>query len=326
LVTLSSGADQAGDRLSLQRTIAEKISCTGVGLHSGQTVGLVLCPAEPDTGVCFVRREGDRVVEIPARADFVSSTANATTLERDGLTVETVEHLLAALAGLGVDNVRVEVDGAEIPVMDGSAESFAYLVEAVGLRQQATPRRLLVVKKSVSVTDGLRTARIDPAHRGFGLDSVINYSINYAIDFAHPAIGRQVLELADLTPALFRSELARARTFGFLDQVDALREAGLARGASLENTVVLDDEGVMNEPGLRWPDEFVRHKVLDLVGDLALLGYPLRASVQVERGGHALHRALVEALLADRSAWQLVRSAPQRLVSSGAPAEYLSPI
>ena len=299
-----------------QQTIAEKIACTGIGLHSGEPVELTLSPALADTGVVFVRRQGQTAVEIPAREEFVSSTANATTLSRDGATVATVEHLLAALRARGVDNVRVEVDGPEIPAMDGSAAAFDYLIRTSGLFVQPRPRSVLTVRRPVSYADGLHSIRIEPARV---------FRISYAVDFAHPAIGRQELEIEDLTAACFEKELACARTFGFLDEVDALRRVGLARGASLKNTVVLDDSGVMNEGGLRWPDEFVRHKVLDLLGDLALIGHPIRGHVRVERGGHSIHRALLRELREHPEAWKLIeQEAPPS--PSGVPAEYISPI
>ena len=280
-----------------QRTIAEKIACRGLGLHSGEPVGFRLLPAAPGTGVVFVCCNAGTETEIPARDEFVSASANATSLAKDGASVMTVEHLLAVLSARGVDNVRVEVDGPEIPAMDGSAASFDGLLRDVGCCVQAGSRRFLEVRRPVGYSDGARSIRIEPA-LGFG--------ISYAVDFTHPAIGRQALEIDDLTPVRFETEIARARTFGFLDQVEALRRAGLARGACLENTVVLDASGVMNEGGLRWPDEFVRHKVLDLVGDLALLGCPVRGHVRVERGGHAIHHALLRTLREQPEAWTLV--------------------
>ncbi len=301
------------DPLASQRSIADEVRFTGIGLHSGETIRLALLPAAPDTGIVFVRRSGDRSVEIPARSDFVTATRNATTLARDGLQISTVEHLLAALRGLGVDNLRVEVDGPELPVMDGSAAPFAAMIRTAGLAEQPVSRRVLEVRRVVSCCDGERSIRIEPGPRGLEL--------HYAVDFAHPAIGRQEFALAELTPAAFETELAPARTFGFLSDVDALRAAGLARGASLDNTIVLDDRGVMNPGGLRFADEFVRHKLLDLVGDLALLGAPLQARVRVERGGHGLHRAAVDALLADADAWRLVPVSPGgRARGPGAPS------
>jgi UDP-3-O-[3-hydroxymyristoyl] N-acetylglucosamine deacetylase len=248
--------------------------------------------------VVFVCHRGHDLVEIPARPEFVSSTANATTLSKDGASVSTVEHLLATLRCLGVDNVRVEVEGPEVPVMDGSAAYFDDLLRTVGSVAQSEPRRALVLKKPLVVADGSQSIRIEPAD---------TLCVSYALDFEHPAIGRQEHEIRDLTARVFQSELAGARTFGFLDEVDSLRRAGLAGGASLENTVVLDDTGVMNPDGLRWPNEFVRHKVLDLLGDLALTGHPIRGHIRVERGGHALHHKLLAELQAKPDAWQLER-------------------
>lgn len=302
--------------MTKQRTIAEKITCTGIGLHSGEPVELTMAPAQVGTGIVFACRRGDALVEIPARPENVASTRNATTLAAKGASIGTVEHLLAALRCRGVDNVRIEVNGPEIPAMDGSAASFDYLIRTAGLFTQREARPVLVVRRPISYTDGLRSIQIRPAR-------VLR--ISYRVEFEHPAIGRQELEVPALTPAFFEKQLARARTFGFLDQLDALREAGLARGASLANTVVLDDAGVMNEGGLRWPDEFVRHKVLDLIGDLALLGHPVRGHVTVERGGHALHRALVEALRAHPEAWKLVVDDVDPR-PGGVPPEYVSPI
>jgi UDP-3-O-[3-hydroxymyristoyl] N-acetylglucosamine deacetylase len=302
--------------LAKQRTIAEKVTCTGIGLHSGAPVGLTLRPAAVDTGVVFVCRGASDVVEIPALAEFVSSTANATSLSRHGARVATVEHLLATLRCLGIDNVRVEVDGPEIPVMDGSAASFVYWVQTAGATVQAAPRRVVVVKAPVSYTDGKRSIRIEPSR-------VLR--VSYAIDFEHPAIGRQQIELRDVTAKVFEKEISRARTFGFEKDYEALKRAGLAGGASLDNTVVIDDDGVMNPAGLRAPDEFVRHKVLDLLGDLALMGHPIRGHVRVERGGHSLHQALIEQLRAKPKAWKLVADDVPKS-PGGVPAEFVSPI
>jgi UDP-3-O-[3-hydroxymyristoyl] N-acetylglucosamine deacetylase len=271
-----------------QRTIAEKISCTGIGLHSGAPVQLTLHPARLDTGIVFVRNDGARTVEIPARADQVGSTQLATTLGRGTATVGTVEHLLAAIYGLGIDNIRIELDGPEVPVMDGSSASFVFLIRAAGVFEQRGLRSVLRVKRTVEVRDGERVARVEPA-RGF--------RISYAIDFQHPAIGRQSLENFELREGSFERELGRARTFGFLHEVQALWRAGLGRGGSLDNTIVLDESRVLNPEGLRMPDEFVRHKALDLLGDFALLGMPLEGHVHVVRGGHSLHQKLMNALL-----------------------------
>lgn len=279
-----------------QQTIAEKVSCTGIGLHSGAPVQLTLLPARAGTGIVIVRNDRGRSVEIPARAGAVHSTAFATTLGSGEDTVGTVEHLLAALYGLGIDNVRVVVEGPELPVMDGSAASFVYLVRSAGIFVQRAPRHVLRFRKPIEVRDGERWIRVEPSRR---------FRVSYTIDFEHPAIRRQHLELVDEDPGYFEREIAGARTFGFLREVRALWDAGLAKGGSLENTVVLDDAQVVNPEGLRWPDEFVRHKALDLLGDLALLGTRIQGHVRVERGGHSLHLGLVAAILANPDAWRL---------------------
>ncbi len=280
-----------------QRTIAEKISCTGIGLHSGTPVQLTLHPARRDTGVVFVRSDGSRMIEVPARVAQVGSTQLATTLGTGAEAFGTVEHLLAAIYGLGIDNIRVEMDGPEVPVMDGSAASFVFLLRAAGLFEQGGPRRVLRVRHPIEVRDGDRFARVEP---GRGL------RISYHIDFQHPAIGRQTLDGFELSEGRFERELCRARTFGFLHEVQALWRAGLARGGSLDNTIVLDEHRVLNPEGLRMPDEFVRHKTLDLLGDLALLGMPLEGYVRMVRGGHALHQKLMDALLATPGAVEIV--------------------
>lgn len=295
-----------------QRTIAEKISCTGIGLHSGQPVEVTLHPARIDSGIRFVRNVRGRSVAIPAMADAVSATTYATTLGHGGTSVGTVEHLMAALYGLGVDNVRIEVDGPEIPIMDGSAASFVFLVRSAGIYEQAAPRRVLRVKRPVEVKMGERSIRLEPA-RGLSVDC--------EIDFAHPAIGRQRYAGFELTPERFEQEICRARTFGFLHEVQALWRAGLARGGSLENTIVLDEQKVMNPEGLRMPDEFVRHKVLDLLGDLALVGFQLQGHVHVVRGGHALHQRAITTLLADPSAYEITGKVRRPSLAAGAALE-----
>ncbi len=286
--------------MNQQRTIAEKVSCTGLGLHSGLPLQLTLRPARANSGIVFVRRDCDSPVEIPAHSSAVSSTSHATTLASEGdrsIRVMTVEHLLAALYALGIDNLCIEVDGPEVPVMDGSASSFVHLIRCAGFFVQHEPRALLMIRRKVEVVDGDRRISIEPARA---------FCISYAVDFDHPAIGRQELTLPRLDAESFERELSRARTFGFLHEVSALLRAGLARGGSLENTVVLDDEGVLNTSGLRWPDEFVRHKMLDLLGDLSLLGLPIRGHVVVEKGGHALHQMLVRKILRCTDSWRIL--------------------
>ena len=292
-------ADASGrGRFALyQQTIAEKVSCTGIGLHSGAPVQLTLHPARADSGVVFVRTDCGNPVEIPARSHEVSSTALATTLGHGEASVGTVEHLMSALYGLGVDNVLVEIDGPELPVMDGSAAPFVYLLRSAGLFTQREPRRVLRVRRKIEIVDGERSISIEPAK---------DFRVSYAVDFEHAAIRRQQLTIAPLDADSFEREISAARTFGFLHEVEALWKAGFARGGSLENTVVLDDRKVVNPEGLRWDDEFVRHKVLDLFGDLALIGMPVQGHVRAERGGHALHQRLVAAILAEPDAWTVV--------------------
>jgi UDP-3-O-[3-hydroxymyristoyl] N-acetylglucosamine deacetylase len=286
-----------------QRTVAEKVSCTGVGLHTGLQLALTLHPARANSGIVFVRRDGPVPVEIPARPSSVHSTLHATTLAspRDAsVRVTTVEHVLSALYAMGIDNARIELDGPEVPALDGSAAGFVDLVRSAGVYIQKEPRALLSIRRPVEVRDGDRSIRIEPSDR---------LRIHYAVDFDHPVIAHQELVLPRVDERIFVRELSRARTFGFLHEVSALLRAGLARGGSLENTVVLDEEVVLNAEGLRWPDEFVRHKIVDLLGDLALLGIPIQGFVSVERGGHALHQMLVQELLRDTDAWTILGDA-----------------
>ena len=285
----------------MQRTISEKATCTGIGLHSGASTHLSLYPARPGSGVVFVRTDLANAPEIPARRSALASTRFATTLGRGASgadTVGTVEHLLSAIAALGYDNLRIEVDGPEIPVMDGSAAPFVALLREAGAFDQHVARRQIRLRKPIVLRDGDRLIRVSPADV---------FSVAYFVEYPHPAIGKQRIELA-IDAASFEREIARARTFGFLHEVEALWRGGLARGGNLDNTVVLDERRVLNPSGLRFADEFVRHKVLDLIGDLALLGMPLLAHVEVERGGHALHQALVERILAMPEAWTVETS------------------
>lgn len=278
-----------------QRTLARPVTCRGVGVHSGRPARLTLLPAEPGTGVVFVRADLPGRPAIPARASHVVETTLATTLGLGDVRVSTVEHLLAALLALGFDNAIVEVNGPEVPIMDGSAAPFVKLLTAAGRLALAAPRAALVVDRAVEVRDSGRAIAVEPASR---------LEISYEIGFDHPAVPLQTLSLA-VDPERFAADLAPARTFGFLAEVEALKARGLARGGSLENAVVIGADRVLNPEGLRFPDEFVRHKALDLVGDLALLGMPLRGRVAVARGGHRLHTLLVKALLEDPSAWHL---------------------
>lgn len=279
-----------------QRTLAQPVSCQGVGVHSGAMVRLTLRPAPAEHGIVFVRTDVERPVAIAAVAENVVDTAMATTLGREGQRVGTVEHLLAALVALGVDNVRVEVGGPEVPVMDGSSAPFAALIASAGLREQEAVRQVLVIRKPVTVGEGDKYATLAPAPR---------LRISCAIEFRHPAIGSQALEV-ELNERTFERELAPARTFGFLRDVERLQALGLARGGSLHNAIVLDDTSILNPEGLRFADEFVRHKILDALGDVSLLGRPVAGHLQAMKTGHALNHKLVQKVLADPSCYELV--------------------
>lgn len=276
-----------------QRTLKHPIRCSGIGLHSGHKVGLWLRPAPVDAGIVFHRLHGDAVTEIPARSEFVTDTRMCTTLGRDGVYIGTVEHLLSALAGLGIDNAIIEVDGPEVPIMDGSSAPFVFLIQCAGIREQSAAKKVIRVLKKVTVQDGNRECSLHPA-RGF--------KISYLLDYDHPLL-RQRKAHIDFSTQAYTREVARARTFGFLHEIEALQKAGLALGGSLENAIVLDAFRVVNEGGLRYEDECVRHKILDTVGDLSLAGLPVVGAFVGERTGHDMNHRLVSALLADVSAW-----------------------
>jgi UDP-3-O-[3-hydroxymyristoyl] N-acetylglucosamine deacetylase len=276
-----------------RRTLRREVACTGIGLHSGRPVRLRLRPAPAEHGIRFVRT--DVGVEIPANLAHIGAQDHATTLQHDGVSIGTVEHLLASLCGLGVDDVVVEVDGPEVPVLDGSAAPFVILLHEAGLRPLAVPRLHLRVLQPVEVVHGSKVARLVPAE---------HFEIRYAIGFDHPLLRHQAFSVR-LSPRAFTEQLAPARTFGFLREVEMLRKNGLALGGSLENAVVIGETGVLNNK-LRFEDEFVRHKILDAVGDLALLGHPLLGRLEATKAGHALHAAVAKKLLATREAWTLV--------------------
>jgi UDP-3-O-[3-hydroxymyristoyl] N-acetylglucosamine deacetylase len=273
-----------------QHTIAGPGECAGVGLHGGAFARLRLLPADEDAGIAFVRHVDGRRIEIPARPEAVVATARATILAQGGACAATVEHLLAALFGLGIDNARAELDGPELPALDGSAAPWVELVRRAGIRAQRAPARVLRPARALERRDGERWIRAEP-HAGFALE--------VAIDYPHPAVGRQELAIEGFDPERFAREIAPARTFAFAEELADLRDAGLARGGSLDCAILVGPEGVANPEGLRFPDELVRHKALDLYGDLALLGARLEARIRVERGGHRLHHALVAALRAE---------------------------
>ncbi len=278
-----------------QRTVAKRVSCTGIGLHSGKPATLTLAPAAPDAGISFVRM--DLGIEIPARNEFVADTTLSTNLARGDARVQTVEHVMAALHGMGVDNCRVEVDGPEIPVLDGSAAPFVCLVREAGLQTQRPGRRWLVVEHAVEIRDGDKLARLEPAD---------GFSVSFTADFGHPLITNQAFRVT-LNDRVFEREVARARTFCFRRDIERMQAAGLAKGGSLENAIVVDEFSILNPEGLRFPDEFARHKVLDAVGDLALFGMPILGALTAVKSGHAMNQALVRRVLADAASHRVVR-------------------
>ncbi|HZS85258.1 MAG TPA: UDP-3-O-acyl-N-acetylglucosamine deacetylase [Stellaceae bacterium] len=278
-----------------QRTIKNAIHCRGVGLHSGIKTSLTLRPAAPDTGIVFQRIDpagGGALIAADWR-NVVESSLCTTLGNGEGISVGTVEHLMAALAGAEIDNIVVEIDGPEIPIMDGSAAPFLFLIECAGLAEQDAARRAIKLLKPVTVGDGTRSAGLLPDH---------GFSMSFEIDFPSKAVSRQDISLA-LDSESFKAELARARTFGFLQDLDRMRAAGLARGGSLDNAVVISGDAILNEGGLRYADEFVRHKLLDALGDLYLAGCPIIGHFYGMRSGHSLNRKLLEALFADPTAW-----------------------
>lgn len=282
-------------QLSKQTTLASPAETTGVGLHTAVPVTVRLLPAPPDTGYVF-RRVDLGGFEIPATVESVAHCSYATTLMRTGVMLSTVEHLLSALRGCGVDNAFIEVDNLEVPIMDGSAEAFAEMIESAGITEQPLARKALLVREKVSVDMGARRISVEPSD---------SYEIDCLIDFKHPLIGMQHRKLT-LDNGSFARDIASARTFGFVEEVEALRRASLIRGGSLDNAIVLTRDGMLNENGLRFPDEFVRHKILDIIGDLALLGMPILGRVVAERSGHLLHATLTSSLLKNRAAWEIV--------------------
>ena len=281
-----------------QRTLKSLIGASGVGLHTGQKVKMTLRPAPPDTGIVFRRIDLASPIDVPARAELVGDTRLASCLVRDGVRVSTVEHLMSALSGLGVDNAYVDLDAPELPIMDGSASPFVLLIQQAGIEEQAAPKRFLRVMRRVEVRNGDKWARLEP-YDGFKL--------SFSIDFRHPVIERSTQSVSvDFAETSYLKEIARARTFGFMHEVEELRESGLALGGGLDNAVVLDEHRVLNAEGLRFADEFIRHKLLDAIGDLYLLGKPLLGAFSAHKSGHALHNRLLRALLADQTAFETV--------------------
>jgi UDP-3-O-[3-hydroxymyristoyl] N-acetylglucosamine deacetylase len=289
-----------------QTTLRDQVTVAGIGVHSGSPATLTLHPAEADTGIVFLRCgvDGQSDRELSAHYRSVTATEFATVLgDHNGPAVSTTEHVLAALHGLGVDNAVVEVDGPEVPIMDGSAEPFVAAIDQVGIVTLPAARRCIQVLKPVRVTKGDSYGELRPHLRGLRIET--------EIEFDHPLIGRQIFAI-DVEPDLFRRELARARTFGFMRDVSKLWSAGYALGASFENTVVIAENRVLNPEGVRFPDEFVRHKAVDAIGDMALSGAPLLGAYRSVRGGHKLNHAVLTALMADRSAWTYVEMPESR--------------
>ncbi|RZA16558.1 MAG: UDP-3-O-acyl-N-acetylglucosamine deacetylase [Lysobacteraceae bacterium] len=281
-----------------QRTLKTLIRATGVGLHGGEKVFLTLRPAPVDTGIVFRRTDLDPVVEMPASAALVTETILCTGLSRDGAKVQTVEHLMSAFAGLGIDNAYVELTAPEIPIMDGSAGPFVFLLQSAGIAEQNAPKRFIRIRKPVEARDGDKVARFLP-HDGFRLD--------FTVKFDHPAIPDSLSRATvDFSTEAYIREVSRARTFGFMRDLEYMRERNLGLGGSMDNAIVLDEFRVVNEDGLRYADEFVRHKILDAVGDLYLAGHPIIGIYEGYKSGHALNNALVRTLLGQADAWEEV--------------------
>ncbi len=274
-----------------QRTLDHAIRCSGIGLHSGKKVDLVLHPAEVDTGIVFVR--SDLNIEIKGHVSSVVDTRLCTTIGNGEASIATVEHIMSALAGLGIDNARIEVNGPEVPVMDGSASPFIFLIQCAGIVEQNKAKKVLRIKKRMSIEDGDKSCALYPAS---------GFRVSYHLDYAHPLLSNCKVSF-DFSRQGYAREVSRARTFGFIHEVEALQKAGLALGGSMDNAVVLDKYGVLNEGGLRYADECARHKVLDTVGDLFLIGYPIVGAFEGEKSGHAMNSQLVQAVLADETAW-----------------------
>jgi UDP-3-O-[3-hydroxymyristoyl] N-acetylglucosamine deacetylase len=297
-----------------QRTLKTVVGTTGIGLHTGAKIELTLRPAAPDTGIIFRRVDLDTPVEIKATPSNVADTRLSTTLSRDAVRISTVEHLLSAFAGLGIDNACVDVGAAEVPIMDGSAAPFVFLLQSAGIEEQNRAKRFIRIKQPIEVRDGDKFARFTP-YNGFRVD--------FSIDFDHPAFtSRANRATVDFSTASFVREVSRARTFGFLRDIEHLRQHQLALGGSLDNAVVVDEYRILNDEGLRYEDEFVKHKILDAIGDLYLLGHTLIGAFTAHKSGHALNNALLRALVAEESAWEAVSFED----SAAAPICYAQPI
>jgi len=297
-----------------QRTLRNTIRATGIGLHTGEKVYLTLKPAPIDSGITFRRSDLSPPVDILARAESVGETTLSTTLVNGDVRVSTVEHLLSAMAGLGIDNAVVEVSAPEVPIMDGSAGPFVFLIQSAGIEEQPAAKKFIRIKKEITVTQGDKVASFLP-YDGF--------KVSFAIDFDHPVFrGRKVDASMDFSSTSFVKEISRARTFGFMHEIEYLRAQGLARGGSVDNAIVVDEYRILNEDGLRYEDEFVKHKILDAIGDLYLLGNSLIGEFRAYKSGHALNNALLRQLMVQRDAWELVTFSD----ASDSPISYASPL
>lgn len=281
-----------------QRTLKNVIRATGVGLHTGEKVYLTLRPAPVDTGIVFRRVDLDPVVELSATPERVGDTRLSTALQEGDVTVSTVEHLMSALAGLGIDNIYVELTCPEVPIMDGSAAPFVFLIQSAGVVEQAAPKKFIRITKPVIIEDGDKWAKFDPFE---------GFKVSFSIDFDHPIFAKSPQQATvDFSTTSFVKEVSRARTFGFMHEVEALREAGLARGGSHDNAIVMDSYSILNDDGLRYEDEFVKHKILDAIGDLYLLGHPLIGAFSAHKSGHSLNNRLLRAMVNQKDSWELV--------------------
>ncbi len=296
-----------------QRTLKNIIRATGIGLHSGEKVYLTLRPAAVDTGIVFRRMDLDPVVEIPALAKNVGETTMSTTLVKGDVKVDTVEHLLSAMAGLGIDNAYVELSASEVPIMDGSAGPFVFLIQSAGLEEQDAPKKFIRILREITVEDGEKRATFVPFE---------GFKVGFEIEFDHPVFaGRTQTACVDFSSTSFVKEVSRARTFGFMRDIEFLRTNNLALGGSVDNAIVVDDNSVLNEDGLRYEDEFVKHKILDAIGDLYLLGKSLIGEFRGYKSGHALNNLLLRTLLEQPDAWEVVTFAD----ASTAPISYMRP-
>lgn len=281
-----------------QRTLKNIIRATGVGVHTGEKVYLTLRPAPPNTGIIFYRTDLNPIVEIPATVNHIGDTSLSTCLERGNVRVATVEHLLSALAGMGVDNLYIDLTSPELPIMDGSAGPFVFLIQSAGIEEQNAAKEFIRIKKRIKVKDGDKSVMVKP-YNGF--------KISFSIDFDHPLFNEQNQNATlDFSSTSYAKEVSRARTFGFLSDYEFVRKNNLALGASLDNAIVLDEYKILNQDGLRYPDEFVKHKILDVIGDLYLLGHGLIGAFRGVKSGHTLNSSLLKKLLAQKEAWEMI--------------------